>query len=125
MLCDQGDFTAGLHEAVRTPQRKKPLDPTSQACEVPGVMPKVASDPWEELRTLTGNLHNHQSFSGGTMVNNPPAKAGDAGDKGSTPGSGRSPGERNGYPLQYSCLENPHGQRSLAATVHVVAKSQT
>ena len=29
-------------------------------------------------------------------------------------GSGRSPGERNGYPLQYSCLENPHGQRSLA-----------
>ena len=59
------------------------------------------------------------------MVNNLPAKAGDAGDKGSTPGSGRSLGERNGYPLQYSCLENPHGQRSLAATVHVVAKSQT
>ena len=30
------------------------------------------------------------------------------------PGSGRSPGEGNGNPLQYSCLENPHGQRSLA-----------
>ena len=30
------------------------------------------------------------------------------------PGSGKSPGEWNGYPLQYSCLENPHGQRSLA-----------
>ena len=35
------------------------------------------------------------------------------GDLGSIPGSGRSPGEENGYPLQYSCLENPHGQRSL------------
>ena len=36
-----------------------------------------------------------------------------AGDLGSIPGWGRSPGEGNGYPLQYSCLENPHGQRSL------------
>ena len=35
------------------------------------------------------------------------------GDLGSIPESGRSPGEGNGYPLQYSCLENPHGQRSL------------
>ena len=33
--------------------------------------------------------------------------------------------ERNGYPFQHSCLENPDGQRSLVATVHVVAKSQT
>ena len=38
-----------------------------------------------------------------------------AGDLGSVPGSGRSPGEAKGYPLQYSCLENPHGQRSLVA----------
>ena len=36
-----------------------------------------------------------------------------AGDPGSIPGSGRSPEERIGYPLQYSCLVNPHGQRSL------------
>ena len=35
------------------------------------------------------------------------------GDLGLIPGSGRSSGEGNGYPLQYSCLENPHGQRSL------------
>ena len=35
------------------------------------------------------------------------------GDLGSIPGSGRSPGEGNGYPLQHSCLENPHRQRSL------------
>ena len=36
-----------------------------------------------------------------------------AGDPGLIPGSGRSPGEGNGYPLQYSCLEKSHGQRSL------------
>ena len=36
-----------------------------------------------------------------------------AGDPGSIPGSGRSPGGGHGNPLQYSCLENPHGQRSL------------
>ena len=36
-----------------------------------------------------------------------------AGDLGSIPGSGRSPGEGHGDPLQYSCLENSHGQRSL------------
>ena len=37
-----------------------------------------------------------------------------AGDPGSIPGLGSSPGEGNGNPLQYSCLGNPHGQRSLA-----------
>ena len=47
------------------------------------------------------------------------------GDTGSIPGSGRSPGGRHGNPLQNSCLENPHGQRSLQATVHGVTKSQT
>ena len=36
-----------------------------------------------------------------------------AGDAGLIPGLGRSPGEGNGNPLQYSCLENPHEQRSL------------
>ena len=46
------------------------------------------------------------------MEKNQPAVQ-DAGNTGSIPGSGRSPGEGNGNPLQYSCLENPHGQRSL------------
>ena len=49
-----------------------------------------------------------------------------AGDMGSIPVLGRSPGGGNDNPLQYSCLEKPHGQRSLAGcTVHSVAKSQT
>ena len=47
------------------------------------------------------------------MVENLPASAGDTGDAGSNPGSGRSPGEENGYPFQYSHLEKSHGQRSL------------
>ena len=48
------------------------------------------------------------------MVKNPPGNAGDAGDVGSVPGLGRFPGGGYGNPLQYSCLENPQGQRSLA-----------
>ena len=44
-----------------------------------------------------------------------------AGDLGSIPGSGRSPGEGNGSPLQYSCLENPMGREAWRATVHGVA----
>ena len=48
-----------------------------------------------------------------------------AGDQGSIPGSGRSPGEGNGNPLQYSCLENPTDRGAWYATVHGVAKSRT
>ena len=48
------------------------------------------------------------------MVKNLPANAGHAGDAGSIPGLGRSPGEGNGNPLQYSCLGKFHGQRNLA-----------
>ena len=48
------------------------------------------------------------------MVKNTPANAGDLRDTGSILGSGRSSGKGNGKPPQYSCLENPHGQRSLA-----------
>ena len=46
-----------------------------------------------------------------------------AGDQGLIPGSGRSPGEGNGYPLQYSCLENSMHRRAWGTTVHGVAKS--
>ena len=48
-----------------------------------------------------------------------------AGDPGSIPGSERSSGEGNGYPLQYSCLENPMDRGAWWTTVHGVAKSQT
>ena len=47
------------------------------------------------------------------------------GDVGLIPGLGRSPGEENGYPLQYSCLENSMERGAWEAIVHGVAKSQT
>ena len=57
------------------------------------------------------------------MVKSPPADTGDARDAGLIPGSGRSPGEGNGNPLQYSCLENLMNRGAWWATVHGVAKS--
>ena len=53
------------------------------------------------------------------------ASAYNVGDLGSIPGLGISPGEGNGNPLQYSCLENPMDRGAWQATVHGVAKSQT
>ena len=61
-------------------------------------------------------------FPGGSEVK---ASAYNVGNLGSIPGSGRSPGEGNGNPLQYSCLENPMDGRAWWVTVHGVAKSQT
>ena len=59
------------------------------------------------------------------MVKNLPANAGDERDTGSISGSGRSPGERNGNPLDYSCLENPKDRGAWWVTVHGVTKNQT
>ena len=59
------------------------------------------------------------------VVKNLPASAGDIRDSGSIPGLGRSPGEGNGNPLQYSCLENPMDREAWQAIVHRVAKSWT
>ena len=62
------------------------------------------------------------------MVKNPPAdavNAGDLGDAGSIPGSGRSPGVGNDNPLQHSHLEYSMDRRAWLATVYGVAKSQT
>ena len=51
------------------------------------------------------------------VVKNSPANSGDIKDKGSIPGSGRSPGDGNGSPLQYSCLKNPMDTGAWQATV--------
>ena len=59
------------------------------------------------------------------LVKNPPAHAGDTRDTSLIPGSGRSPGEGNGNPLQCSCLENSMDRRALWVTVYRVAKSWT
>ena len=99
----------------------------------------VSTDNW---KFHTGILHKAQSgaslsdvtrmkskgslptslFPGGSEVK---VSACSAGDLGLSPGSGRSPGEGNGTPLQYSCLENPMDGGAWWAAVHGVAKSQT
>ena len=61
-------------------------------------------------------------LSGGTVVKNLPASAGDTG---SIPGLGRSPGEGNGNPHQYSCLENPMDRGTWQAIVQGVTNSDT
>ena len=80
-------------------------------------------------QTIPGNFQSkksqvnyEKSFSGGSEVKE---SACNEGDLGLIPGLRRSPGGEHGNLLQYSCLENPHGQRSLAATVHEVTKSRT
>jgi len=63
-------------------------------------------------------------FPGGAMVKNLPANTGNIRDVGSIPSSGRSSGEGNGYPLQYSCLKNPMDRGALWATGLGATKSQ-
>ena len=65
---------------------------------------------------------SYLSFPGGSVVKNPPVSARDVG---LIPGSGRSPGEGNGNPLQYPCLGNSVDRGAWQATVHGVAKSWT
>ena len=65
-----------------------------------------------------GNL----GFPGGSEVKNPPINSG---DMRLIPGSGRSPGEGNGNPLQYSCLENSMDREAWQAMAYGVAKSRT
>ena len=67
------------------------------------------------MQRLTGSY-------GGSEVK---VSACNAGDLGSNPGSGRSAGEGNGNPLQYSCLENPMDGVAWWATVHWVEESDT
>ena len=59
------------------------------------------------------------------VVKNLPANAGDSRDVSSITGSGRSPGEGNGYPLQDSCLENSMDSGVWQVTIHVVTNSKT
>ena len=59
------------------------------------------------------------------VVKNLPANAGDIRDASSIPGLGRTPGEENGNPLQYSCLENSMDRGAWQATIHGVTRSQT
>ena len=71
---------------------------------------------------ISSVIHLSTSMPGGSVVKRMPANARDTGDMGLIPGSGRSTGEGNGNPLQYSCLENPMDIGAWQAIVHRVAE---
>ena len=75
------------------------------------------------LFVLSYSVHGASQLA--LVVKNLPTNAGDIGDTDSVLGSGRSPGEGHGNPLQYSCLENPMDRGAWRATVHGVTKNQT
>ena len=85
----------------------------------------IKTDQLLEVYCRSLNLDSHtenQGFPGGSEVK---ASACKAGALGSSPGLGRSPGEGNGNPIQYSCLENSMDGGALWATVHGLVKGQT
>ena len=75
---------------------------------------KIGKLPEEEFRIMIVKMNPGGSDGKVSAYN--------AGDLGSIPGSGRSPGEGNGYPLQDSCLENPMDRGAWWAIVHGVTK---
>ena len=105
------DWESGLH---------KPLDRlnerTDQVLRIPQntnlLIPNLVISTRLDLSFLGGSDGKASAYN-------------DVGDPGSIPGSGRSPGEGNGNPLQYSCLENPMDGGAWLATVHGVTKSRT
>ena len=94
----------GFHQVI---QKNKNKNKNNSLLKAPFSLPSPSPD----LHSPSPNLPPSQVAP---MVKNQPANAGDFRDGGSIPVSGISPGGGHGNPLQYSCLEETHGQRSLA-----------
>ena len=78
-----------------------------------------------EARRIADKSHIQRGFPGGAVVKNTPTNVGDARDTGSISGSGRSPEEGNGSPVQYSYLGNPMDRGAWQAAVHGATKGRT
>ena len=83
-----------------------------------------SKDLCPQIMSKTSFIAHSKGFSGGAVVTNPRANAGDTGDGGLIPTSGRSPGGGHGNPLQYSCLENSMDRGAWQGTVCGVAKDK-
>ena len=98
-------------------------EPSKKHLEFPPVT-KMANKMQDFLHGRVTAIHylplHNKGLPGGSDSKESACKEGDLG---SIPGSGRSPGEGNGNPFQYSCLENPMDRGAWRATVHRVAKS--
>ena len=104
-------------------QRGLILD-SAMRCGVWSILPRARSKRRKWSRLLSGQSLNTQSgFPGGSTIRNLSANAGNAGDSGLIPGSGRSFGGGNGNPLQYSCLEHSMDRGTWWAILYCVAKS--
>ena len=100
-----------------TKETKRPKNPTATS-EEPQAKAGYGTSP---LHTIPPKgWENIYATHPAQKVKNLPANAG---DRASVPGSGRCPGEGNGYPLQYACLENSTDRGAWQATVHEIAKS--
>ena len=102
--------------------------PIHNCCNGQTSEPESTTCSWNTAHTqntvatviITWCLECWPGFPGGLVVTNPPASAGDTG---SIPGSGRSPGGGNGNPLQHSCLGDPMDRRAWWAAVHEVTEN--
>ena len=86
---------------------------------------KTISDELQERNQFLESKTNFQASQVESAIKNPPANAGDRNNTDSIPASGRSPGEGNNNPVQYSWQENPMNRGARQATGHGVTKSQT
>ena len=132
-ICNSGDASSILGSG-RSPGRGH--DNPLQYSYLKNPMFTLAGySPWSHKESDTTEATQHRTFAvhfflvqqklgfpNGSLVNKLFATSGDAG---SSHGLGKSPGRRNGNPLQYSCLENPVDNRASWAIVHRVTKSQT
>ena len=91
----------------------------------PSTLSQQISQAWLGHFKVQGGEVVQQAFPGGAAVKNPLTNAGDTGDAGPIPWSGRSSGEGDSYPLQYSCLENSMDREAWRPTVHGVTELNT
>ena len=107
------DKYQGTDLALTEVMNQRPEETSDENLE--NVNTKLKMPPQKEINGVTES----NCFSGSSVVKNPPANAGDVG---SFPGSGRCPGEGNGNPLQYSCVENPMDRGAWQTIDHGVAE---
>ena len=120
--CNVGDL--GLIPGLRRSPGRGPGNPLQYSClENPHGRSLVCYHPWghkksdtTEWLSIAQHIQYLQASQVALVVKNPPANSGDIRDVDSIPGSGRSPGEGHGNPLQYSCLGNPMDRGAWWAT---------
>ena len=103
-----GGAWVGTEQRVRGKKRKEPDEVSfGESCLLPFNFQWVVFSMCVCTQHVVSRTHSDTGSPGGAVLKNLPAGAGDTGDKGSIPGSGRSPAGGHGNPVQYSCLENP------------------